>query len=388
MICIDNKKKCCGCTACFEICPKQCIELVEDIEGFIYPKVDISICINCHLCESVCPTINMLKPNSFEVINYIARTKNFNVLSKSTSGGIFTPLMEWALDNGGIIYGVIRDGSNCVKHVRISRKDDINISKIPGSKYVRSDIKGILCSVKNDLEANKIVLFSGTPCQVAGLKKFLQKDYEKLYLVDVICRGNPSPLFWGKYINHLEKKYKSKANEISWRSKQYGYHHSSIHIEFNNNKCHNGSIRSDYFLKAFFNDLISRPSCYECQFKGLKHFSDLTLFDAWNAQKVNNSIVDDDKGFTHIFIQSKKGARLIELIKAELIIYKGDVNKSVELDGIMVLNSVFWNKKREGIFIDLDKYSFKVTCNKYINISLKNVIIDRLKEYVWKKNEK
>lgn len=386
MINIRDKKKCCGCSACYSICPQKCIDMISDEEGFKYPKVDIKKCIDCHLCEKTCPILNKEEP-AFKINKaLIGRDNRKDIIRRSTSGGIFTSLMEYALENNGVIYGVICDENNVIRHARIMNKEDNNFNKVPGSKYVQSEITGVFQMVRDDLINNKFVLFSGTPCQVAGLKKYLQKDYANLFSVDVVCHGTPSPLLWKKYVYHQESKYKSKIVGVHFRNKTYGYHSGSMKLIFDNGKVYYGSARVDLFLKAFFSDLCSRPSCYACPFKSIHHVSDLTLFDCWSPEKLNDKIIDDDKGFTNIIVQSSRGNEMLDSLKEKLTIYSSDINMAVQYDGIMINNSVEWNKKREIFFHNLQDQELSMHCKNFLKISILDKIIEKSKNiYYWKK---
>ena len=383
MINIIDKKMCCGCTACENICPQKCIEMVEDTEGFLYPHVDTEKCVGCNLCERVCPILNKQNLSQMKLKTYVVRDKRKDILKNSTSGGLFTSIMEYILQHHGVIYGVIVDDDRVVKHIRLEDINDPRLKKIPGSKYVKSEIRGIFKQVKQDLKNFKLVCFSGTPCQIAGLKAFLRNEYENLITVDVVCRGNPSPLYWKKYVAYQEKRYHSRIAEAKFRSKTYGYHSGSMRLTFENGKKYIGSVRVNLFLKAFFEDLCSRPSCYDCAFKHAHRVSDLTIFDSWHAGVLAN-IKDDDKGYTNIIIQSKKGRKIFEVIRQSLESYEIDTEKAIALDGIMVRNSVKWNDKRETFLNglkhtdDLEKY-----CKKYFQISAKDYLIEGVKKYVY-----
>ena len=385
MIQIINKKDCCGCTACSCICPKDCISMETDNEGFIYPSIDSNNCIDCHLCEKVCPMLNEIHENKYQLHSFIARDKRSEVLSNGTSGSVFTSIMESILTNDGVVYGVVVGDNNVIKHVRIDSVTDINFPKIPGSKYVKSNIEGIYKQVKNDVITGKRVIFSGTPCQVAGLKSFLQKEYANLYTVDVVCHGNPSPLLWKRYCEYQENKNKSKISFVRFRNKTYGYHSGTMKLTFENGKEYYGSARVDLFLRSFFSDLCSRPSCYDCKFKQAEHQSDLTLFDSWHASQLNSAIHDDDKGFTNVIVQTQKGQELLKAILENIELYESDLDKAIELDGIMVNNSVDWNKAREVFFEGLTEEPLDKHCAKFFKVTLKDKLIEKAKKFYYRK---
>lgn len=380
MIEIIDKKKCCGCTACSSICPKQCILMVEDQEGFIYPSVDSSECINCGICEQVCP-MDKEYDDSIVPETVVAREKRNDVLANGTSGSMFTSIMEYVLSNNGVVYGVIVDPNNLVKHVRVDSINDEKVKKIPNSKYCRSDIQGIYKQVKNDVLSGKMVCFSGTPCQVAGLRSFLMKEYDNLFLVDVICRGNPSPKFWKMFVDYIEAKHKGKIKNVRFRNKTYGYHSGTMKIEFDDGKVHYSSARANYYLRAFFSDYICRPSCYDCHFKHINHDSDLTLYDSWHAHELTG-LKDDDKGYTNIIIQTEKGRLLLSKLSS-VSIYAVDTLKAIELDGIMVKNSIKWNSNREDIFENLTNETFEAFCKEKLSVSIKDRVIEKLKRYYY-----
>lgn len=383
MIDITDKKKCCGCTACENICPQKCIEMVEDVEGFLYPRIDTNRCIDCKLCEKNCPVLNRPTHRYRKLKTYVARDKRNDILKNSTSGGVFTSIMEYILQQHGVVYGVIMDSDRIIKHVRVENRNDPKFKMIPGSKYVKSEIRGIFQQVKQDLDTSKPVCFSGTPCQVAGLKAFLGRDFENLITVDVVCHGTPSPLFWMKYVEYQEQKYKSRVTEAKFRSKTYGYHSGSMQLSFANGKKYIGSVRVNLFLKAFFEDLCSRPSCYDCAFKHAHRVSDLTIYDSWHAAELGK-LKDDDKGYTNVILQSEKGENLFNKIRHFLDVYETDSEKAIALDGVMVRNSVSWNKKRDTFLKDLGQVdNLEKHCKQYFKISAKDYLIESMKKYVY-----
>lgn len=197
MINIKEKETCCGCMACVQKCPRACIEMVEDNEGFFYPRVNMDLCIDCHLCEKSCPVINQAEKKT-PIIVYAATNNNENILKESSSGGIFTLLAEKILLEGGIVFGAAFNDKWEVCHIHVEKKEDL--CKLRGSKYVQSRIGSTYKEAESFLKQNRKVLYSGTPCQIAGLKKYLRKDYDNLFCVDVICHGSPSPGIWKSYL--------------------------------------------------------------------------------------------------------------------------------------------------------------------------------------------
>ena len=383
MINITDKTKCCGCTACADACPKNCITMECDYEGFLYPKVDLDMCVECNVCERVCPQNKEIKETTVLPVTVVARDKRNDVLSIGTSGSIFTSIMEHVLQKNGIVYGVVVDADRVVKHIRVDSFGDCNLTKIPCSKYVRSEIRGIFPKVKQDLQSGRFVCFSGTPCQIAGLKGYLGKDYDNLFTVDVVCHGNPSPLFWRKIAEYLEEKYRSKIIDVRFRNKTYGYHSGTMRVVFENGKVYLASARTNLFLKAFFSDLCSRPSCYNCHFKHIQHVSDLTLYDSWHAAELAN-LRDDDRGYTNIIVQSKKGNAILERLHT-VEKYQVDTKKAIELDGVMVENSVEWNSRRKVFFDGIDTDDIKKHCLRFMKISCKDYFVEWAKQIYYHK---
>lgn len=385
MICItDNEKNnCCGCTACVNICPQQAIKMVEDFEGFLYPQVDAQKCVNCGLCDKVCPILNKSNKNNIELEEaYSLRCKNREVLKSSTSGGFFTPLAEYVINKNGIVYGVGFDKNLKVCHKSAENKNDIQ--EFRGSKYVQSYLGEIFKNVKENLNNSKLVLFSGTPCQVEGLKRFLMRDYDNLITVDLICHGTPSPKLWKKYVEFQEKRYNSKIMQVSFRNKTYGYHSGTMKLVFENGKVYYGSARVDYMLKSFFKEISSRPSCYNCKFKSKNHISDFTIYDCWSIEKLNASIKDDDLGYTNIIVNSLKGKKILDTIKNQFEIYPVELDKQIKYDGIMVEKSAVPNEKRAFYYLGLNENGIEKNVKTYINVTKKDYIIEKVKIILYK----
>lgn len=385
MIDIKDKKDCCGCTACFNSCPKNCIKMVPDNEGFMYPHIDINQCVNCGRCEKVCPVINK-RNNSFERKAYAIRDINQQNLLQSSSGSFFSNLAEYVLNNNGTVFGAIIDENHKVCHSRITSVDDIN--KMRGSKYIQSDLKNIFYSTKKDLCEGKLVLFSGTPCQIFGLKNFLANEYENLITIDIVCHGVSSPKLWNKYVCYMEDKYNSSIISSNFRYKTYGYHSGTMKLIFANGKIYYGSARVDYMLKSFFSEISSRPSCYSCSFKTNYRIADFTAFDCWHFEELTGK-KDDDKGYTNLIINTKKGEILFDKIKDRYYYFNIDFIKSLDLDGSMYLKSAIPNSKRNLFYDFIDDLPLNQIINKYIPITKKDYFIEKLKKiYYFKKRIK
>lgn len=382
MIQINKKENCCGCTACYNICPRNAIKMIPDSEGFLYPQINEASCVDCGLCDSVCPVLHKPQPQkSFSRKTYVLRTKDYSVLMDSTSGGFVTPLVNWILEQNGCVYAAVFDDKFQVVH-RCLRTEDIK--KMRGSKYVQSNLETTFLNVKKSLQKKVIVCFIGTTCQVNGLKSFLKKGYDNLVLVDLVCHGTPSPMLWNKYLDYQKQKYKSDIKEIAFRNKTYGYHSGTMRILFDNGKAYYGSARIDFMLKSFFKEIASRPSCYNCAFKTMERCSDFTIYDCWHAEKLVPELKDDDKGFTNLIIQSEKGKQIFENIKKHYEYYLVDTEKAVALDGSMVRKPAIAHPARSMFYMNLDKDDLARHIKYYIPITLKDYIIERSKLILYK----
>ena len=351
MIEIEEKVQCCGCTACSNVCPKKAIDMQQDKEGFMYPSLDKSKCVNCGLCDKVCPIKNK-RNNQFEQKGYVLNNKDDDVRAKSTSGGAFSLIAEYVLSKSGIIFGAKFDDDYNVVHDFATNKEEYQ--KFRGSKYVQSDLKKCFSKVKNFLDEDKLVCFSGTPCQIEGLKCFLRKEYDNLITVDVMCHAAPSPLVWRKYLNYQKSKLKGKKiKEILFRDKsKYGFKYSTMTIKTDKDTYSKG-VETDPYLRAFFGDLSDRPSCYECKFKKQNHISDFTIWDCFIAENFDKSL-DDDKGTSRMLINSNKGMDIFNIIKENCNYTEVEVSDLVKNVKEM-LHSVEKNPRRKMFFEDLNE---------------------------------
>lgn len=326
MIKITDKHKCCGCTACVNVCPKNCISMSADREGFLYPLVDFVKCIDCGLCEQVCPVLRPVK-NEIEPLVYAAVNNDESVRLQSSSGGIFTLLAESVLDRGGIVFGACFDQNWNVVHDYTETKE--GLAKFRGSKYVQSHVGNCFIQVKTFLDSGREVLFSGTPCQVAGLKNYLRKPYSNLFTVDLVCHGVPSPEVWRRYLQEavcrvygIKKRNLINLDEyisdISFRAKDKGWKKYNIKIIFHNGKVEMMPFFENPYMNAFLSDLSLRPSCYACPTKLHYVQSDITLADFWGVNEIKPDI-DDDKGCGLILIPCKQNLNFLCKMDCKLL---------------------------------------------------------------------
>lgn len=373
MIKIEDKSKCCGCSACYNICPQKCITMQEDNEGFLYPVIDESKCINCNLCEKVCPIINKKKEEKFQQKAYLVNNINLEVRKESTSGGAFTAIAEYVIENNGVVFGAAFNENFEVIHKYVENTEELRIFR--NSKYVQSNLKNCFTEVKQFLKDNKLVCFSGTPCQIEGLKSFLGKEYDNLITVDIVCHAVPSPLVWRKYLEYIKEKFKSKKiKKILFRDKsKYGYKYSTMTIQSDKDIYQKG-VETDPYLRAFFSDLSDRPSCYDCKFKKQYRVSDFTIWDCFGVENFDKSL-DDDKGTTRVLIHTENANKIFEKIKGKFKVCEVEPEKLVENVKEMY-HSVSENPKRKEFFNDINEIETRKFFKKYFTNSIK-VLIER-----------
>lgn len=328
MIIFEDKKDCCGCTACENVCPKCCIEMISDNEGFQYPKINSDSCIECGLCKKVC-TFQSEYDTSDNLNNvrvYGVKHKSSVVRENSRSGGAFTSFSDFILDYGGVVYGAAFNKEFQVQHIRVENKFERD--QIRGSKYVQSQMNDVFKLIKKDLIEDRLVLFSGTPCHTAALRQYLKvikcKNINNLYLCDIVCHGVPSPALWEDYIKFIEKKYKGSIQYINFRDKKYGWdsHYESF-------KINNREYKSDYFTSIFYDHSCLRPACYNCKYTNTTRPSDITLADFWGIDRVDSRF-NDNKGVSLVLINSKKGEQLFNTVKEELNYIRSELSDCMQ----------------------------------------------------------
>ena len=330
--------------------------MVADEEGFLYPKVNEELCINCGKCVKSCPILTPKKADKSEkdILAYGAYNKDDNIRLKSSSGGIFTALAEKIINEGGVVFGAAFDDFNVI---HTSAKSIEELEKFRGSKYVQSKIGNTYREAKDLLDQGITVYFSGTPCQISGLYSFLDKDYDNLITQDIICHGVPSPLVWKKYLEFQTVQAKEMVEDAQFRNKKFGWKNFSMFLKFKNGTEYISSHGKDFYMQAFLKNYCLRPSCYSCSFKGLIKQSDVTLADFWGIEKTKPSM-DDDKGISLVWINSKKGCNVFRNTNDNIVFEKVDLSESLKYNSSAV-QSVGNNKKREKFLKVLQKRGFK-----------------------------
>lgn len=378
MIEINKKQDCCGCGACVAICPKDCIIMKEDYEGFLYPSVDRELCVNCGACERVCPIMTPLKKAPLEQTAYIVQNKDTKVLRESTAGGAFTAIAKYVLHNNGVVFGAELGRDLVVRHIYVEEENDL--FRFRNSKYVQSTIdRSTHRQVKSFLDQGRYVCFSGTPCQIEGLKSYLKQNCENLITVDVVCRAVPSPGIWKKYIEMEEKKV-GKIKTVRFRDKALGYQYSTMVVQGENGTEIRGGIDTQPWLRMFFSGMIIRPSCTECPFRSSNRNSDFTIWDCFNSYHLDKKF-DECKGTTRMLVHTQKGAAIYEGIKEEFIYSKIDVTLAIRGVDEMV-RSPKANSQRKEFFEEYKKNELSEVVAKFfpttMKLRIKRVVRDSL----------
>lgn len=371
-----DKKDCNGCGTCALRCPKGAITMKEDEEGFFYPVIDEKKCINCGLCKKICPNITKEYVNKEDT--YIAVNKNKKEKKNSSSGGMFYPIAKYIIEHNGVVFGVILDDNLIAHHEYYENIEDIK--KFQGSKYVRSDIRNSYIQVEKFLKENRYVLFTGTPCQCNGLKGYLMKDYEKLITCEIVCHANPSPKIFKAYLENIEIKFGKKVKNIYFRSKENGWRCQIPIIEFEDDT----KIEENSYFKAFVNELINRPSCYDCRFCTPLRYSDFSIADFWGIEKLNSEIEDDDTGISLLNVNTDKARNILSEIKSNLDLISVNTEQAF---GYNHHKNVPMHKNRKRFFAGIEDKSINETniikyMNKYTRRPVYKKVLGKLKKII------
>ena len=302
-------QECAICGACINACPVDAISLDKVHLDFRYPQINEDICIHCSQCEKACPILgNKGKPGEGYPVAFAAKSENDPMRMRSSSGGVFYELADQMLRDGGYVCGAVFDDEFHVKHILSDAKEDI--LRMMGSKYAQSDVGYCYREVKDMLEKGCKVLFSGCPCQVAGLRTFLGKEYPNLVLVELICHGIPSDHMLQTYIGMQERKYGARLTRMEFRNKKKGWHNSSVRMEFGHHRTYSKPIAADAYMNGFLGSVTLKPTCYQCHFRNFTAGSDIILGDFWGAEVELPE--DDNKGISAILVNSGKGMDIID----------------------------------------------------------------------------
>ena len=307
-------ESCTGCTACQAVCPCRAIAMQPDSDGFLYPVVDASRCTECGRCTQTCPVLHRPPPREPLAV-FAAVNKDEETRKQSSSGGVFSLLAEQFLDDGGVVFGAGWDETLSVVHRSIETPEDLEALR--GSKYVQSDLGGTFMRVRKMLDSGRRVLFSGTPCQIAGLRAFLGSRKENLLCVDFVCHAVPSPTVYAAYRRELERRFSSRITGVRFRDKTHGWRQFSVVITFANGSVYSATLHQDPYLVGFLNELCNRPSCHRCPIRELRSGSDIVLGDYWGIRNRFASM-DDDQGISLVLAATPEGMRLVDAVKEHL----------------------------------------------------------------------
>ena len=376
-----HKQSCCGCSACVQRCPKHCISFQEDTEGFLYPHVDASKCIDCGLCERVCPMLHQPVAERKPLAVYAAKNKNEGVRLASSSGGVFTALAEEIIREGGVVFGACFSADWEVVHDYTETVD--GLARFRGSKYVQSRMGDSYMQTEAFLKAGRKVLFSGTPCQVAGLKAFLAKDYDNLYCCDFICHGVPSALMLEKYLQWLQQ-HTGRINHINFRDKRKGWYDSLRVVTKDDGK--QKILRGDedaYWVGFNNHDNNLQLSCYNCHYLGLNRNSDITIADFWGIGKDKPFGYKDDieKGVSMVMANNQKGQNLIDLSKHRMETVERNVEEAIKSNQ-SILHSSPKPASRDSFYKDINSMTFDGMIKRHLTPSFKTKLVKIMREYV------
>lgn len=385
----NNKPQdlCYGCRACEQICPHSAVHMIVNEEGFIYPEIDSTKCINCGLCEKVCPTQDVNKERILHGVPtecYAAWNNNIEERLQSTSGGLFFLLASYVIEHGGVVYGCTMNNDLMAQHIRVSSLEDLN--SLRGSKYMQSDTLATFSQVKSDLKKGYNVLYSGTPCQIAGLRSFLMADYNNLYTIDLVCHGTPSPIVFKEHLNYLSNKYKSNVTSFFFRAKKKSGWRSYVKYSFENGKIIYKRAGEDFYFCGFCEGWFNRSSCFLCEYSQTKRVGDITLSDFWGGERFIKKLQKQRKyGYNLVICNTERGKQLFDLIKKKIglikcnfmIAQKGDIRLRQAEARPSFRDSVYSLIKECGYESVVNQYQYKPSI---IQKCVPNFVINLIKE--------
>ena len=369
---ICEKELCCGCSACEAVCPKEAVTMTADSEGFLRPVVDAERCVDCGLCQKKCP-VNTKAPEVAKAA-FAAYSKDSDIRKRSSSGGIFASLAKKIIDDGGAVFGAGFDENMKVCHYCAETEKDLY--GLMGSKYVQSDMGDTYKKMAELLREGRTVLFTGSPCQVAGARNLFGEN-DRLYLMDFICHGVPTPLIWEKYL----RDNFTKVTNASFRDKNRGWEEFSMRVESENGE-YNCSRYTDPYIRMFLANVTLRPSCYSCGWKDPNFCEDITVGDFWGVSKINPAW-NDNKGTSVVIIRTEQGEKLLDILKNDCFLAETDEKKSVSSNGMYSYctpmpdnRDVFFRMlKDDAPFAELkDKFGKPLPGAEIIKVRIKNRI--------------
>lgn len=383
MIKITDKTQCCGCGACSGICPTGCIEMRRDEKGFFYPAVNGDKCLDCGKCEKVCPVpVWRQRENTpARLVTYAAAAKNEEIKMNSSSGGIFSLLAESVVQDGGVVFGAVFESPDSVIHAAAASEEEI--APMRGAKYIESDLKNTFSEIKELLKNGRKVLFSGTPCQTAGLKSFLGKDCDSLFCVSFICNSVASSFVFRDYLKETEKRAGKRAVKVNFRDKTTGWlnYASSFSVEFGDGSIHREQGSADLFKSALVNRIITRPICSDCPFRKYERAADITLGDFWGIEKTYPEL-SDNNGVSLAVVHTEKGSELLSRIGEKAELHEVDITKAVEYNPAFYIQTPP-HRSRNMFWANYGKMSVCENLSACFDSGIKN----RLKRFVYSRKD-
>lgn len=356
MLNIQDKKDCCGCFACAQGCPKHCITMLEDYEGFLYPKMDKTQCIDCGLCEKICHVLHPYEERMPQNV-YAAINKDDEVRFRSSSGGLFYLFAEKIISEGGVVFGARFDEK---WQVVLDYAETIEgVESFMGSKYVQARTATAYNDAEAFLKQGRKVLFSGTPCQIAGLHHYLRKEYDNLITVDFVCHGVPSPKVWQSYLDEVVSSVRN-VSDVKFRNKNNGWKKFNFALSYNNGDKSTSLLcyhQQNHYMRAFLRNMILRPSCHACKAKSGRSHSDITIADFWGIERECPEM-DDDKGTGLLLVNTGKGLALLDWSKMK--IKKSDLDTALRYNSSLSHDTTP-HPKREFFFASLDESGSVIT---------------------------
>lgn len=385
---LEDRKLCTGCSACGQVCPQHAIEMTANDEGFLYPEIDVKLCNDCRLCQRTCPVSKAVNTGAesqdaglpFEGHKaYACYSNDEQIRSKSSSGGIFTQLAQSIISRNGIVFGAEFDEAFKVRHNYVESTDGLDALR--RSKYVQSDTQSTFIQAKEFLNAGRPVLYCGTPCQAAGLRAFLNKEYDNLLICELACHGVPSPLIWKMYLDYISGRYQSPIVSVSFRDKSTGWNDSSMKINFEDGRQYKERVKKEIFFIGFGKSIFNRSTCYSCKFRINNTKADITLADFWGIDRQGDSDFTDNKGVSLVITHTEAGDKALSQILDSINMKQRPLDVAARYNPRLV-SSVLEPAGRKSFFEDLKAgYSFDLLRKKYMdNFSIKYRIKSFIRE--------
>lgn len=370
----DTPTQCCGCGVCADICPVNAISMLRK-DMFSYPQIDTDLCIRCGACRRVCVIQTPVCPPADEPLAFAAQHKRKDVRLHSSSGGVFTALSDVILERGGVVCGAVFGENMYAEYAVAASANDRQAMR--GSKYVQSDSSRIYADMERCLQAGKEVLFTGTPCAVAAVKRRFAAFEDLLYTADILCHGVPSPAVWERYIDCLQERYGQAVTDYTFRDKQNGWHDYHAVVTFADGTTAQDTPLVDSYLDLFRYDLALRPSCTACPYATRKRVGDVTFGDFWGIERVLPAL-DDDTGVSALLVNTPRGERLLSLLRERLELYPCTAEDIAVRQPPMQYPSAV-SVKGPAFARDFERLPFEKVLKKYTRLGVKRRVIDLVK---------